>query len=141
MSVVHAEVSERTPDLAFQLDSVKDPAFGAVTTFIGQVRDNDPDADQPVVGLEYTAHPDASETLARLARETLGETRAHVSVQHRVGDLVVGDIAVIVVVAAAHRADAFRVCRDLIEAIKIGLPVWKRQRVADGSTQWKGLSG
>ncbi len=60
---------------------------------------------------------------------------------HRIGRLDVGDAAVVIAVAAAHRDAAFPVCRALIEAIKTDLPVWKRQVEADGTTAWKGLGG
>ena len=60
---------------------------------------------------------------------------------HRVGRLSVGDAAVVIAVASPHRAEAFEVCRALIEAIKTDLPVWKRQVEADGTTAWKGLGG
>ena len=53
----------------------------------------------------------------------------------------VGDPAVVIAVASAHRAEAFAACRDLIESIKAELPVWKRQVEADGTTAWKGLGG
>ena len=60
---------------------------------------------------------------------------------HRIGRLGVGDAAVVIAVASPHRAEAFEVCREVIEAIKRELPVWKRQIEADGSTAWKGLGG
>ena len=60
---------------------------------------------------------------------------------HRIGTLAVGDAAVVIAVAAPHRAEAFEVCRALIETIKTGLPVWKRQVEADGTATWLGLGG
>lgn len=123
------------------LAAVDDPALGAVTTFIGRVRDNDPDAEAAVVGLEYTAHPDAAQTLRRIAAEAEGAAGALVAVSHRIGRLAVGDAAVVIAVASGHRAEAFAVCRELIEAIKRDLPVWKRQHESDGTSSWKGIGG
>lgn len=138
--VRRASVTEEPLDLDAHLDAVEDPALGAVTTFIGRVRDNDPDAQTPVVGLEYSSHPDAETTLRRIA-EQAGAVRAAVAVSHRIGRLDVGDAAVVIAVASEHRAEAFDVCRAVIEDIKRELPVWKRQLESDGSTSWKGIGG
>ncbi len=120
---------------------IADAHAGAETTFVGRVRDHDPDAAGPVVALEYTAHPDAETTLRTLAEAAVGDTGALVAVSHRVGRLEVGEPAVVIAVGAAHRDEAFTVCRALIESIKTDLPVWKRQVEADGTTAWKGLGG
>ncbi|KAA9146291.1 molybdenum cofactor biosynthesis protein MoaE [Microbacterium lushaniae] len=142
MSVVRlAVVTEDALDIAAHLDAVDDPTLGAVTTFVGRVRDNDPDAGGAVVALEYSAHPDATATLARLAADAAEGSDAVVAVSHRIGRLQVGDAAVVIAVASGHRAAAFEVCRAVIEAIKRELPVWKRQVEADGTTAWKGMGG
>lgn len=136
-----ARISVDPLDLAVHLDAVDDSTAGAVTTFIGRVRDHDPDAAAAVRALEYTSHPDAETVLAALAAEVVGDTDALVAVSHRVGSLGVGDAAVIIAVAAAHRGTAFEVCRQLIERIKSELPVWKRQIEVDGTATWLGLGG
>ncbi|MET0736378.1 MAG: molybdenum cofactor biosynthesis protein MoaE [Microbacterium sp.] len=141
MTVRLAAISPDPLDLGAHLAAVDDPAMGAEVTFVGRVRDHDPDAATPVVALEYSAHPDAEETLRRLATDAAGDRAVAVAVSHRVGRLAVGDAAVVIAVASAHRAEAFEVCRSLIEAIKTDLPVWKRQVEADGTTAWKGLGG
>lgn len=136
-----AALSDAALDLDAHLAAVDDPAMGAVTTFVGRVRDHDPDAASAVVALEYTSHPDAEATLRRIAETSLGAAEALVAVSHRVGRLEVGDIAVVIAVASAHRAESFAVCRDVIETIKAELPVWKRQVEADGTSTWLGLGG
>jgi molybdopterin synthase catalytic subunit len=136
-----AAISAEPLDLDTHLRAVDDPRMGAVTTFVGRVRDHDPDAAADVVALEYSAHPDAQVTLERLAAEAVGSSGALVAVSHRVGTLGVGDAAVVIAVASAHRAEAFEVCRTLIETIKTGLPVWKRQLESDGTATWLGLGG
>lgn len=140
-SVRIARISATALDVAEHLAAVDDPAAGAISTFIGSVRDHDPDAQDAVVALEYTAHPDAEARLATIAERAIGEGRAIVAVSHRIGRLEVGDAAVVIAVASPHRAEAFEVCREVIEAIKRELPVWKRQVEADGTTAWKGLGG
>ncbi|WP_375385666.1 molybdenum cofactor biosynthesis protein MoaE [uncultured Microbacterium sp.] len=136
-----ARISAATLVLQEHLDAVDDATAGAVTTFVGRVRDHDPDAAGAVVALEYTAHPDAEQTLRTIAERVGADSEALVAVSHRLGRLEVGDAAVVIAVAASHRAEAFEVCRAVIEAIKTDLPVWKRQIEADGTTAWKGLGG
>lgn len=128
-------------DVEAHLAAVDDATMGATTTFVGRVRDHDPDATGVVVALEYTAHPDAERTLGRLAAAAIGSGSAAVAVSHRVGRLAVGEAAVVIAVSAPHRDEAFVVCRRLIEAIKSELPVWKRQIGVDGEATWKGLGG
>ena len=136
-----AAISSEPLDLDAHLAAVDDPSAGAVTTFVGRVRDHDPDASAAVVALEYSAHPDAEEALRRIAETAAGDTGAIVAVSHRIGRLGVGDAAVVIAVAAPHRAEAFDVCREVIETIKTGLPVWKRQVESDGTATWLGLGG
>lgn len=142
MSAVRvARLSEEPLDLDAHLRAVEDDASGAVTTFVGRVRNTDPDAADAVIALEYSAHPDAPAALERIAAAAAEGTDAIVAVSHRVGRLDVGEAAVVIAVASGHRAEAFEVCRRVIETIKTDLPVWKRQVEADGTTQWKGLGG
>ena len=136
-----AAISAEPLDLDAHLRAVDDHSMGAVTTFVGRVRDHDPDASTAVVALEYSAHPDAEAALGRLAASAVGSTGALVAVSHRVGTLEVGDAAVVIAVASAHRAEAFEVCRTLIESIKTDLPVWKKQVESDGTATWLGLGG
>ena len=140
MTVRIARISDEPLDLAAHIAAVEEPSKGAVTTFLGTVRDADPDAAGSVVALEYTAHPDAEATLQRLASEADGPDLA-IAVSHRIGRLGVGEYAVVIAVASGHRDEAFVACRALIESIKADLPVWKRQVEADGTTEWKGLGG
>lgn len=141
MPVVHAAISTEPLDVEAHLRAVDDTASGAMTSFVGRVRDNDPDAATAVVALEYSSHPDAEPILRGIAERAIGETGAIVAVSHRVGRLEVGDAAVVIAVASGHRDVAFTVCREMIEQIKHELPVWKRQVESDGTTAWKGLGG
>lgn len=144
MSVALATISDTALSLDAHLDAVDDDRAGAVTTFLGRVRDHDPDAAGEVVALEYSSHPDAERILRDLAERAVAagvSGEAIIAVSHRIGRLPVGSAAVIVAVAAAHRDEAFVVCREMIESIKRELPVWKRQVEADGTTAWKGIGG
>ncbi|QTX06288.1 molybdenum cofactor biosynthesis protein MoaE [Agromyces archimandritae] len=133
-----AAISDEPLDASAHLDAVQSDAAGAVAVFIGQVRDHDPGIAGSVVRLDYSAHPDAEAVLRSLAeRHDADGTR--IAVTHRIGRLGVGDTAVVVAVATAHRAEAFRVCEALVEDVKHELPIWKKQWSAEGESQWVGL--
>ena len=111
-----------------------------MVTFVGQVRDHDPDADGTVTGLDYSAHPDAGRILSEIAaRFRTGHPAVELVVSHRIGHLEVGDLALVAAVASAHRADAFLVCEQLVEAVKAEVPIWKKQYEVDGTHSWVGL--
>lgn len=114
---------------------------GAVVGFCGVVRDHD--GGRGVVRLHYTAHPSAQEVLEAVARTvaagSAGAVRA-IAVSHRVGDLEIGDEALVAAVAADHRAEAFAACAELVEAVKEQIPVWKHQFFSDGTDEWVGCA-
>ena len=117
--------------------AVSDPAAGGIAMFIGAVRDHDHGG--AVLSLSYTAHPSAAAELRRVAEKTAASFAVRaVAAVHRVGDLAVGDLAVIVAVACDHRDEAFEACRFLIDELKASVPIWKQQRFADGSSEWVG---
>lgn len=135
-----ARVVEQALDLQFHVEHVSDPRAGAVATFVGLVRDHDPSVEGRVVGLDYTAHPDAQAVLERLAAAAAeSEDVIGIAVSHRIGHLAVGEAAIVAAVSTAHRAEAFDVCRALVETVKAELPVWKREVLEDGSHVWVGL--
>lgn len=135
-----ARVVEQALDLQFHVEHVSDPRAGAVATFVGLVRDHDPSVEGRVVGLDYTAHPDAQAVLERLASAAAAsEGVLGVAVSHRIGHLAVGEAAIVAAVSTAHRAEAFDVCRALVETVKAELPVWKREVLEDGTHVWVGL--
>lgn len=119
------------------LSAVSGPAYGGTALFLGTVRDHD--AGRSVRTLEYSAHPSAPDRLRALLAEIAGESPGvAVAAVHRVGDLQVGDIAVIAAAAAGHRDEAFRIGRTLIDRIKAEVPLWKRQEFSDGEIEWVG---
>jgi molybdopterin synthase catalytic subunit len=117
--------------------AVADPAAGGIALFAGAVRDHDHDKD--VTGLSYTAHPTAEAELRRVAGVIAEKFPVlGVAAVHRVGDLAIGELAVVVAVSCAHRGDAFDACRELIDELKASVPIWKHQRFGDGTTEWVG---
>jgi molybdopterin synthase catalytic subunit len=119
--------------------AVADPAAGGIVLFLGAVRDND--EDRGVTGLGYSAHPSAEAELRRVTEEIVTKYSDDViaaAAVHRVGQLAIGDLAVVVAVACGHRAEAFQACHALIDELKATVPVWKEQRFTDGTTEWVG---
>ena len=136
-----AVVTDAPLDVAAHLAHVQRPDAGAVAVFVGQVRDHDPSVEGEVVALEYSAHPDAGQVLVGLAARVAAlEGTIGLAVSHRTGHLVVGEAALVCVVATAHREAAFARCRELVEAVKAEIPVWKREILASGEHVWVGLT-
>lgn len=116
--------------------AVATPDVGAVVTFVGRARDR-ADDDRVVIELEYEVYPEmASSVLADIAGEAEEQWGATVAIVHRHGVVPIGEAAVAIVTAAKHRGEAYEANRYVIEAIKQRLPIWKRERFADGS-EWK----
>lgn len=144
-------------DVTEVLDALGDDAAGGLNLFVGRVRDHDrrggcgherPDGggdaaaygeSQAVSGLDYSAHPSALDRLQQVCEQVAArhDVKALAAV-HRVGALAIGDTAVIVATAAAHRGESFAATRDLIDTLKAEVPIWKHQRFSDGSDEWVG---
>ncbi len=129
-------LTDRPIDVAALERDVARTEHGALVTFIGRARDVADDG-RTVVELEYEVYSEMAasvlEEIERDARERFG---AAVRVVHRHGTVPIGEAAVAIVAAAQHRAEAYEANRYVIEAIKERLPIWKRERFADGS-EWK----
>jgi molybdopterin synthase catalytic subunit len=135
--VALADVREAALSVDECLAAVASPGVGGIALFVGTVRNNDHGI--PVAELEYTAHPRARAEVERVAAQVATTTGVLVvAAVHRVGVLAVGDVAVVVAAGAAHRAEAFAACRQLIDKIKESVPIWKRQVFKDGSIEWVG---
>lgn len=118
--------------------AVRDPSAGGTCVFVGMVRDVD--HQRSVSGLAYSAHPTVVDRLRDISAEVAHRHPVTaVAAVHRVGDLVIGDLAVVVAVSAPHRGEAFDACRDLIDTLKSTVPIWKHQEFSDGGQEWVGL--
>ncbi|MDQ1684535.1 MAG: molybdopterin synthase catalytic subunit [Frankiaceae bacterium] len=119
------------------LSAVMDPAAGGLVVFVGTVRDVD--GGRAVGGLGYSAHPAAEDSLRAVAESVAQRFPAvALAAVHRVGDLAVGDLAVVVAAACPHRGEAFDAARALIDELKQTVPIWKHQLFADGTDEWVG---
>lgn len=106
---------------------------GAVVVFDGIVRDNT--RGRQTLHLDYEAYEEMAARqmleLAERARRSFGVR--HVTIVHRLGRLGVGETSVLIVVASAHRAQAFDACRWVIDTLKKTVPIWKRETFVDGA--------
>jgi molybdopterin synthase catalytic subunit len=119
------------------LAALDDAESGGLTVFVGRVRNHD--ADKGVTGLDYSAHPTALDKLNEVCERVAAayDVQALAAV-HRVGTLEIGDAAVVVATASAHRGTSFDASRALIDTLKDEVPIWKHQRFADGTDEWVG---
>ena len=128
-------LTDRPIDLAELLAAVQSPERGGVASFFGLVRNHH--AGRAVLRLDYSAYgPMAEAECARIVAEAEDRWPVAISLRHRVGSLAIGDAAVAVVAASAHRDAAFAACRHVIEEVKRRVPVWKREYYADGTVAW-----
>ncbi len=133
---VHLATVTNLPLDADKLRSlVADHSTGAVVVFAGDVRNHD--HGREVVSLTYESHPSAAEVMESVVNslaEQLDVT--HIAAAHRVGAIPIGESALVVAVGSSHRGDAFTACREIVDQIKLQLPVWKHQHFADGTDEW-----
>jgi molybdopterin synthase catalytic subunit len=132
----HSSIVQREIDVARLLDVVRSASHGAISVFLGTVREMNDGRD--VSGIEYSAYAAmAEEEMERIvdeARHAFGVTA--VAVEHRIGALDVGETSIAIVTAHAHRAPAIESNRYIIEEIKKRVPIWKLEHYADGSRDW-----
>jgi molybdopterin synthase catalytic subunit len=137
MNPQHAVVTPEPIDEAAVRAAVEAETSGAAVIFLGVVRNHD--AGRDVLSLDYQAHPDAERFLAECVRRIADDTGLAVAAAHRVGELRIGDVALVAAASAPHRAEAFDACDRLVDLIKQQVPIWKRQHFTDGVSEWVGL--
>ena len=124
-------------DPAEVADRVADPGRGAVVLFLGRVRNRS--RGREVVELAYTAYREmAGATLDRIASEIEAATPGvAVAVAHRLGRLLPGDVSVVIATSSPHREAAYATNREVLERLKREVPIWKKERYADGQEVWR----
>jgi molybdopterin synthase catalytic subunit len=135
-----AYLSQSPLDVAGLIARVAAPSQGGIASFLGQVRDHH--EGRGVQRLEYSAYgPMAEAECAHIVAEAEARWPVRIALQHRVGRLEIGDVAVAVAAGGAHREEAFAACRFVIEEVKRRVPVWKKEFYADGTVEWVGAGG
>jgi len=134
----HVELLATPLSLDRCLAAVAGPGMGGIVTFTGMVRRHSRGV--MVEHLEYEAYGTmAVREMTRLCDEIEAEhPGARLAVEHRVGSLEVGELAVVIAAAAPHRAEAFTACRAMIDRLKDRVPIWKKE-VGDDGAEWIGL--
>lgn len=127
---------DRRIDSAALLAEVANVANGASVLFVGTVRDVN--EGRAVSGIGYSAYASMAEKeLECIARETaLRFETEDIVIEHRLGELALGDASVVIAVAHPRRAAAFDAARHVIEQIKIRVPIWKLEHYRDGTREW-----
>jgi molybdopterin synthase catalytic subunit len=130
------EITTAPIDHAAVTDRVRSPLAGAVCTFLGTVRELT--GDKRTLALAYETYPEMAEKkMAELEVEARRRWPIiELALVHRVGDLELGEVSVAVAVSCPHRHDSFEACRWLIDTLKEVVPIWKRERWADGKEEW-----
>ena len=123
-------------DTAALVDEVASPASGATILFVGTVRETS--EGRAVSGIEYSAYESmATRELEAILAEAATRFRTNdIVVEHRIGELALGEASVAIAVAHAHRAEAYDASRYVIEQLKQRVPIWKREAYVDGTREW-----
>lgn len=134
----HVLLSAEPLSLDRCIAAVRGPGMGGLVTFTGMVRLHS--RGTTIDHLEYEAYaPMAEKVMTALCDEIEREIAGvRLAVEHRVGNLAIGDVAVVIAAAAPHRAEAFTACRAMIDRLKDRVPIWKKEFGVDGA-QWVGL--
>ncbi|RMF32270.1 MAG: molybdenum cofactor biosynthesis protein MoaE [Candidatus Nitrosothermus koennekii] len=120
------------------MNSISDRSSGAITLFIGVVRDNNDD--RKVYGMYYEAYEEMCEDLFKnIEKAVRDKWNAKISIVHRIGKLEVNDISLVIGVSARHRNEAFDACRYAIEEIKKKAPIWKKEFTDKGEIWLDGI--
>ena len=124
-------------DIGALIKAAKKHGMGAVVVFDGIVRDDD------IIEMELESYEDvATQELEKIARDATERFRLlHVDIIHRIGRLAVGENILVIVVAAGHREEAYAGSRYIIEAIKAGVPIWKKELTKNGGRWVPGEHG
>jgi molybdopterin synthase catalytic subunit len=123
-------------DMAGMLAAAHHPGAGAVVLFSGEVRDRN--LGRAVSFLEYEAHgPLAEKMIGDILSTARAKWKLQIAVaRHRIGKVAIGETAVVVITASAHRSEAFEANRYIIDRIKHEAPIWKCEYYADGTREW-----
>jgi molybdopterin synthase catalytic subunit len=128
-------LTDHAIDLAALLAAAQSPERGGVAVFLGLVRNHH--EGRGVLRLDYSAYSAMAEAeCTRIVAEAGSRWDAAIALRHRIGTLEVGDAAVAVVAASAHREAAFAACRYVVDEVKRRVPIWKREHYADGTVVW-----
>lgn len=130
--MIDIQISEEALDISACINWVMSPECGGIDVFIGTVRNAT--KGKEVIRLEFEAYKQmALNEMQKIAEQALEKWPVQkILIHHRTGVLQVGEVPVVIAVAAAHRAAAFDACRYTIDTLKETVPIWKREVFEDG---------
>lgn len=128
-------IVETPIDVPAILAAVGSPRAGAIDMFVGTVRDHS--GGKSVQRLEYSAYlPMATKIMEDIETDIRSRWNVEsVAMVHRIGMLLVGEVAVVTAVSSSHRREAFEACRYAIDRVKLLVPIWKKE-FSDAGTAW-----
>lgn len=125
-------------DIAAMIAAVRDPAHGAIATFLGTTRETSPGDDRPVEALDYEAYMEMAladfRAIAADCETTYGPLK--IAIVHRIGRVALGEASVAIAIGTPHRGAAFDACEYAINTLKARAPIWKRESYRGGGTAW-----
>lgn len=132
MTNIFIKLTHELLELHVAMEHVTADDTGGTCVFIGTVRNMT--KGKSVIRLEFEAYaPMALREMQHIADEAQRRWKVHrIGIWHRTGTLAIGEIPVIIAVAAAHRDAAFDACRYCIDTLKQTVPIWKKEVFEDG---------
>lgn len=130
--VLDIQLVSEPPDVGGVTALVQRPDNGGIATFVGTVRDQT--RGRAVIELEFEAYaPMALRELTKIARTATERFQLNgVAIHHFVGLAPVGTVVVVIAASAPHRQSVFAACQYCIDTLKQTVPIWKKERFADG---------
>jgi molybdopterin synthase catalytic subunit len=130
-------ITHQPIDVATYLAGGVGPDEGAVVVFAGVVRADEGEG-RRVTHIHYDCYQDMAVREMTALVDSIEETTgvASITAVHRVGNVPVGDVSLLVVVTAGHRAEAYEASRLVVEEIKRRVPIWKKELYDDQSGKW-----
>jgi molybdopterin synthase catalytic subunit len=128
------EIIQERIDVQKVIDAVRSPDCGGISVFIGTVRNRSQNKD--VKALEYEIYGEMAE---KMIERVMGEIKSKwevnkIAISHRMGKMVVGEIAVAIAVSSPHRKDSIPACQYAIDRLKEIVPIWKKEYAIDGAS-------
>jgi len=130
--MIEVKIVSKALDVDACTKKVQDDRAGGITVFVGTVRNHT--KGKAVKRLEFEAYESmALSEMKKIAHTIQDKWKSyHICIHHRVGNLAIQDIAVIIAVSCAHRKAAFEACQYAIDTLKQTVPIWKKEIFEDG---------
>lgn len=128
---IYVHISNAKLDVQKCITFVKHPSCGAISTFIGTVRNTT--QNKKVRYLEFTGYESmAIKEMEKIAKKALSLFKIKkIAIEHTLGKLEIGDIPVVIAISSAHRKAAFTACEFAIDELKKSVPIWKKEFFED----------